>query len=320
MTEFDHFKCMKRALEQQAQSPHHTHKVGAFVVGTDSGGQKYEIGSPNFWPKTLLDMIGKDTKLGNASTTVHAEIGALLNARGTESADLYVTELPCPNCAKAMAEARIRNIYIDTGAADTPLGKKMRPFFETISLPICSHAGINVHLVSSKQKTIKPLVEVSENSIIPIDKPIEILPLEKSQISEDYFQDMIRLHEKTLEGENFVLCLAKTALGAYFGMIIRPHIAVGIDDDARKELAPLLEKYSLMIQPMNRTLINAARYGFLIEPDYLYSAHVPTSREFVNLIGAGHAKLRIGNHETCRDEWGLKALRQIEQHGIMTIT
>ena len=320
MTDSDHFKCMERALEQQSQSPHHTHKVGAFIVGRDTGGDVYETGSPNFWPKILMETIGKETKLGNASTTVHAEIAAIIGARGTESANLYVTELPCPNCAKATAESRIRNVYIDKNAHNTPLGKKMEPFFRTISLPIFNHAGINVSEISVREKTIKTLVEVSPNTAVPIEKPVEILPLEKSQVTEDYFRSLIQQSEKAFGDEGHVICFTKTALGAYFAMIIRPHIAVGIDDDAREELAPLLEKYSLIIQPLNRALINAARYGFLIEPDFLYSANVPTSREFVNLIGAGHTKLRIGNHETCRDEWGLKALQQIEQHRIMTIT
>ena len=66
-------------------------------------------------------------------------------------------------------------------------------------------------------------------------------------------------------------------------------------------------------------LLHFGKNGLKMEPEYLYSSQPPTAREFVNMIGAGHNHLYIGEPSKYRDEWGLKAREQLENDKIMTI-
>lgn len=309
---------MEKALENESQSRHPVHQVGAYMRGQDTAKSNFEIGRPNFWPPALAEKFAPDEKLGNASTTVHAEIAVLLNAPGTEGAELYVTDLPCPNCAKAIAEARIGSVYIDSHAHVTPLGKKMEPYFRSISLPLLQYAGVNLLEVNRENRTVEPLINIPKGKVIPVERPVEMSLLGKGDVTPENFAKMIeRARTKIGTDQPFVACYAHSRLGTYTALLVRPHIAIGLDEERIESLKPLLEKYSLTLQPTNRALITASRYGLKIDQDYFYSAHVPTSREFVNLIGAGHTKIAIGDRTKSRDEWGLKALAQLEEKNIL---
>lgn len=314
------FQHMEKALEIEARSLHPVHKVGALLRGQDTAKSNFEIGHANFWPPALAGKFPASDKLGNASTTVHAEIAAILNAPGTEEAELYVTDLPCPNCAKSIAEARIGKVYIDSHAHYAPLGQKMDPYFNSISRPLLEFAGVGLYEIDRAAQTIRPLAEISRNAVIPVEKPVEMSLLNKTEINPAAFARMVE-RARTHFGpkEPFVACYARTRLGSYTALLVRPHIAIGLDEERGAQLAPLLEKYSLTLQPLDRALITAARYGLKIDPDYLYSAHVPTAREFVNLIGAGYTQIIIGDSASSRDEWGLQALGQLENRGILTV-
>lgn len=313
------FARMEKALEIESQSRHPVHQVGALLCGQDTGKAPFEIGHANFWPPALAENFAPDEKLGNASTTVHAEIAVLLNAPGTEGAELYVTDLPCPNCAKAIAEARIGSVFIDSHAHETPLGVKMEPYFSGISRPLLEYAGVNLFELNRKERTVKPLIEVSESAVIPIEKPVEMTLIGRNEMTEEKFEELIESAQDRFPGEAFVVCFAHTRLGSRTALTVRPHRTIGIDEEKAGRLAPLLEKYNLTLQPLNRALITAARYGLSIDPEFLYSSRVPTAREFVNLIGAEITALRLGDRTTSRDEWGLKALGQLEEKGVLQV-
>ena len=313
------FKKMEKALEIESKSTHPVHKVGALLCGQDIGKSNFERGHANFWPTPLAEKFAPDEKLGNASTTVHAELAVILNAPGTEGADLYVTDLPCPNCAKSIAEARIGTVYIDSHAHETPLGKKMEPYFTGISRPLLEYAGVNLLEMNREKRTIQPWVEISESAVIPVEKPVEMTLIGKKDMSAEKFEKLIA-HAKDRYGEEpFVVGFAHTRLGSCAALTVRPHRAIGLDEEKAAHLAPLLEKYSLILQPLDRALITSARYGLTIEPEFLYSAHVPTAREFVNLIGANITRIRIGDETKGRDEWSLKALGQVRERGILEV-
>lgn len=63
---------------------------------------------------------GHNTKEENSDVTGHAEICAIRNASLTindwrlSGCDMYVTLEPCPMCAAAIAEARMKKLYIGT--------------------------------------------------------------------------------------------------------------------------------------------------------------------------------------------------------------
>lgn len=312
----DHFKYMALARDAEQQSMHPAHKVGALICGTDRNTEHYEIAKSNFWPVLLEKHIGKDKKLGNASTTVHAEVAAICAAPATENATIYVTDLPCPNCAKVMAEARIKNIYTDALTHDTPLGQKMKPYFDEVSTPILKNAGISVYEINSETKTITQIITPTPNNLLRIHRPIRHIPLEHSDINQAAFINMIE--QQTID-TSFAACYAKSALGQYNFLLAQPQRSVGLLQEQADDISNLQNKYEPTLQPINRLLLTCARYGLKIDGDYLYSSQTPTSREFVNMIGAGYTSLHIGDRNKCRDDWGLKALAQLEMHKIINL-
>ncbi|PCI57071.1 MAG: hypothetical protein COB36_02030 [Alphaproteobacteria bacterium] len=312
----DHFKYMALARDAEQQSMHPAHKVGALICGTDRNTEHYEIAKSNFWPALLDKHIGKDKKLGNASTTVHAEVAAICAAPATENATIYVTDLPCPNCAKVMAEARIKNIYTDALTHDTPLGQKMKPYFDEVSTPILKNAGISVYEINSEAKTIAQIIIPAPNSLLRIHRPIRHTPLEHSDINQATFINMI---EKQKTNTSFAACYAKSTLGQYNFLLAQPQRSVGLLQEQADEISNHQNKYEPTLQPINRLLLTCARYGLKIDEDYLYSSQTPTSREFVNMIGAGYTSLCIGDRDKCRDDWGLKALVQLKTHKIIDL-
>ncbi len=309
---------MKLALEAEEKSLHPTHKVGALICGYDNSDHFYAIAHANHWPPLLEQHIGRETKLGKASTTVHAEVAAILKAPATDGAEIYVTDLPCPNCAKIMAEARIKTIYIDSHTHNTPLGKKLKPFFDDISLPILQSAGIQVFEMDCEQSTIHELGELQTNILRPIERPVHHIPLEGGQIHIDHFNAMIEEQHAVLNAP-FAACYAKSDLDQYTFLCAQSHRSMGLTKNQAEEISAAQNKYTPTIQPINRLLLTCARYGLKIDENYLYSSQTPSSREFVNLIGAGYTSLSIGDKTKCIDEWGIMALKQLTNHNILKL-
>lgn len=310
------FLLMETALKTEAESPHPTHKVGALISGTDANGDTYKIARSNFWPPLLEKHIGRDQKLGNASTTVHAEISVLFQAPATEGSALYVTDLPCPNCAKVVAEARLKTVYIDDHTHHTPLGQKMKPYFEMVSLPILDAAGIEVFELNTQKRSITPLATPSKRKLVPIERPVQHIPLESAQVNEQHFLALVKEQPADIP---FASCYAKSSLGNYVYLCATAHRSIGLTAGQAMNIEAAQDKYTPYLKPLNRLLLTASRYGLKIDDHFLYSSQVPTSREFVNLIGAGYTQLRIGDKKTCRDEWGIQALSQITNTHILDI-
>lgn len=309
---------MQGALNAKAESKHGTHKVGALICGYDNSGNQYNVAHPNYWPTLLEQYIGRDKKLGKASTTVHAEVATILKAPATEGANIYVTELPCPNCAKMIAEARIANVYIHSGTHKTPLGKKLKPFFENVSLPILNSAGINVYEIITESQTVHKIAPQKETEMCPIERPVLHIPLEDAQINTKHFNALIK-EQTAMLNTPFAACYAKDSTGHYTFLCAQSHRSTGLATDQVKTINTIQNKYNPVIQPLNRLLLTCARYGLKAEPNYLYSSQTPSSREFVNLIGAGFHTLIIGDRKKHAPNGGKRALKQLENSNIIKI-
>lgn len=314
----NHFEYMALARNIEKRSMHPVHKVGALIIGADRHGEHYQISKSNFWPALLEKHIGRNEKLGNASTTMHAEVAVICAAPATQDATIYVTELPCPNCSKIMAEARVKNIYTDTRAYDTILGQKMKPYFDKVSIPILKHAGISVYEINTEANTIIQTVTPTPNTLLQIHRPIRHIPLGQADIHKDVFINMIKEQEGNIQTP-FAACYARSPLGQYNFLFAQSHRSTGLSLEQADDISGHQNKYEPTLQPINRLLLTCARYGLKIDDDYLYSSQTPTSREFVNMIGAGYTNLHIGDRTKCRDDWGLKALAQLETHKIIDL-
>ena len=142
-------KWNKRYLEVAKQvaswSKDPSRKIGAVIVG--DAGQIISQGYNGF-PRGIKDT---EERLNDRETkykfVVHAEMNAIYNAihnsSSTVGASIYVTGLPvCRECAKAIVQVGIKNVYMDTKPVDN-----WKQSGED-SLEIFNEAGINYFYIN----------------------------------------------------------------------------------------------------------------------------------------------------------------------------
>ncbi len=306
---FSLFELMQRAVDAVHSSEHETSKVGTFLHTREG-----EIAHANFWPPLIKDRIGTDVKIGNASGTVHAETACLLHAPfATKGGIMFSTDPSCPNCAKNMAEAGIKHLYIDHKGFEKYYAQKRMEDFESLTLPICRAAGINVTRVFRKEERLEPLVEVAPG-YVPVDYAPAVIE-EHTSIAHP-LKEMP--NATSAHTRSFASCKIKYGgKQGFYHVTVTIGPSLGMPDDG--ELDSAESKYNTLMQPINRLLMTAAREGFEILPDSVYSSRIPSSRELVNLIGAGITHLSIGDMNDARDEHGRRALEQLQAENILKI-
>lgn len=308
------FNLMQAAVDIVAQSPHPTNKIAATLAGTGRDGAAFAVSMTNLWPAPIEQNLGRDTRVGNSSGTIHAETACILTAPLTEGASLYVTDPPCPNCIKNMAEAGIRQLYIDHKGFDKDFALRRGHHFQHMAMQICEKAGISVYVVYRKDQKIKPVLEISDGFKPAVEKPLRIEKIPGGNIDTATFNSYIKSRQKLYEPQAFALCFARDASGDIFVLSAEPHPTIGY---TTKTLEEPEGKYSFIMEPVNRLIMAAARHGLKIENDYLYSSRIPTAREQVNMAGADLSKIHIGDMTECRDNDGLAAMQQLKEAGII---
>jgi len=311
--DINHFKRMDKALTCEDKSQHPTHKVGALICGLDLDGQYFERTKHNFWPDILKSTIGTDKKLGNSSTTIHAEIAALFTVPTSNNADIYITDLPCPNCAKTIIHAGIKNVFIDSHTHNTPLGLKMKPYFNDISMLFFEKAGLGVFEMNSPQKTITTLLKSKSIKEDHKKASFEITPFNKGK---DKFIELVKNHSPN---RAFAACLAKNYKNNIVFLSAETSTTEGLSKQDINKVRTIQDKYAATLQPINHLLALCAKNGLALDKKFIFSSQTPTAREFVNIIGAGCDKLYIGDKSKCRDEYGLTATKQLQNKNIMDI-
>lgn len=313
---FDH---MQAALNLGPKSPHSTNKVAATLFGRTKEGQEYIVSRTNYWPDAIFEKFGTETEIGNSSGTIHAETACILaNEYATENGSICVTDPFCPNCAKNIAEAGIKNIYIDEDGFDKDFFKRRGDDFDRMSMQICQRAGINVYALNMVTRQSRTILEIPDDYIPVEDSPMMAEPIET--INEANLQDIIDTATQQNKRRKFAIAFAKSRNGNNFALTARAHAVIGYSMRQPEEAIDLLTprgKYSFIQEPVNRLMMYMARKGFTLYDDYLYCSQVPTSREQVNLIGADIKRITIGDTQKCRDSSGFDAMQQLKEAGIL---
>ncbi|MFP4386771.1 MAG: deaminase [Alphaproteobacteria bacterium] len=318
LTHTDHITNMAHALKTAEKSPHPTHKVGALLSLTAQE-LHHSIACYNDWPETLARHIGKANKLGNASNTLHAEIATLCKAQiATHGASLYLTNLPCPNCTKALSEAGIADIYFDSNAYNTPLGLKMRTYFEQASKLILKQAGKGLHEINLDHNTIRTLLR-------PAPFKTDTQKTLKAQISRAT-QEIFSKHFENARAHfqndpaPFTATIAKDKQNkTHYFLAAQTCYPAGLEKRDIEHIHTIQDKYEAFHQPFNRLLSHCAFHGLRIEKQYLRTTQIPTAREFVNMIGYSIRTITIENKEKYRDASCLEAYRQLKETGTKII-
>ena len=77
-------------------------------------------------------------------------------------------------------------------------------------------------------------------------------------------------------------------------------------------------KYSFIQEPVNRLLMSAPRHGLKPVNGLLFYTQLPTSREQVNIVGAGLGSLIVKNMQKARDDWAYEAMKKLSKHEVLT--
>jgi len=222
-----------------------------------------------------------------------------------------------PQLYENSAEAGITHIYIDHKGFDKDFAKRRGHHFENMSMRICEKAGINLFKINRKAETITAISEPKPNYHPNNENPALIHPTDSPQTDPEILLEKINETKALYTDKPFAICLAKNTQKKTFYIIAEQQPTIGYTTTDIEE--DQSEKYSFILQPTNRLLMNAARHGLNIIPETLYTSRTPTSRELVNLIGAGLTTLTIGDTTQSRDEESITALKQLTKHKIITL-
>lgn len=308
---------MQDAVDIVGTSPHPDNKIAATLFTED-----WALSRTNFWPQPILDKIGMKKRIGSSSGTVHAETACILDAPGaTKGAALCVTDPFCPNCAKNIAEAGIKTIYIDHKGFDKDFFKRRSDHFDSMSMRICEKAGISVYQLWRKEERLVPIIETDADFTPVDDSPVDMERIESAD--DKNFRYYIERASEKHSRRKFALCFAEDTFGATYVLFVRAHVVRGYSllnkNDVRAVEHPE-SKYSFIQEPVNRLLMTLARRGLSIINGFFYCSQVPTSREQVNIAGADIPRISIGDLTKSRDAEGLRAMKLLSQAGIIRYT
>ena len=295
---------MQAAVDIVNDSPHPTNKIAATIAG-----EGYALSRTNLWPKAITKTLGNDVKIGNSSSTIHAETACILAAPKTLNASIFVTDPPCPNCMKNMAEAGISALYIDHKGFDKDWAKRRGNDFQTMSMRVAAKAGMDVFVIYRKEQKYEVISTHPPGYKPKIENPAKI---EKC----DNWGETLSAAKSHYADEPFALGYCTDAQGHPFSILVDRHPTIGYTYETVENKQ---DKYSFILQPINRLLMIAAKQGLTLDPEYIYTSRIPTSREFVNFIGAGFTKITIGDPTQSRDEHGLTALLTLTKSNTITV-
>jgi deoxycytidylate deaminase len=306
------FEMMQMAVDIVGTSPHPTNKIAATLSGIDHAGVTYTLSRTNCWPEAIEKKIGRDRKIGNSSGTIHAETACILAAPQTHDSSLFITDPPCPNCAKNMAEAGIRHLYIDHKGFEKDFAQRRGDDIRSMSLNILKTAGISVYEIFRKDRRIVPVIDMSSGCDPVQDDPLFSVLLESTPSHELFAKKIMAAHEH-FKDQPFTLCFAERGDDTYMlSATIHPTPGFTYNDDLSGA-----GKYSFVLEPLNHIVMASKNGGYKILRDYVYSSRIPTARELVNYVGLGLQKITIGNDDQARDEGALQAKNILESHHVL---
>ncbi len=317
----DPFEQMQKAVDIVNTSLHPDNKIAATLAGEDRPGRYFSLSYTNYWPPVIENTIGHAARIGNSSGTVHAETAVILASAGHGSAgtSLFVTDPFCPNCAKNIAEAGIAAIYIDHKGFGKDFAVRRGDHFESMSLRLCEKAGINVFEIRRRDRDIKPIVRIPERYKPFEDSPVKIERLKSAD--DDTFREVIAEARKEHRGRRFATALARDSKNGAWSLVARAHPALGYSMSGDKdELEKLRDagKYSFILEPVNRLLMNATRRGLKLVDGLVFSSGIPTSREQVNMAGANIKNIYIGDMLKARDDDCFRAMEVTSRNNIIS--
>ncbi len=304
------FDAMQAAVDIVLTSPHATSKVAASLFN-----DTVIVARTNHWPERISTELGTEKRIGNSSGTVHAEVQCVLDfPEATEGASLCVTDPFCPNCAKNIAEAGIKAIYIDHKGFDKDFAQRRGSEFSSMSLRIAARAGISIYEVNRKEKTIRPILEIPDGYKAPEDNPIKIEKVHSLDLP-------LLVSNVKVIAPRWACGYARDRANILYALTASAHAAIGYteqDPEDREKISQSEGKYNFYLEPMTRLMMGASRHGLKLVDGQIWASCIPTAREQVNMVADRLSQLYVGDKHMCRDADGLDARLTLEGAGILS--
>ena len=315
---FDPYMLMQEAVNIVQTSPHPHNKIAATLYGLEKNGNPFHLSYTNYWPKMIENHIGRHNKIGNSSGTIHAETACLIKAPTTNRTKIFITDLPCPNCAKNMVAAGVDTIYIDHKGYEKDFALRRGHDFESMSLKIFKGAALAVYKIYRKEKKIETILDPTpsadhtdfgEHATMP-----EPTPKREGLRNTAFWEQTLSSLAEYYAHSPYAACLAYNPCEEVFALHCGENLMPGI---SKAEELFDDTKYSFAIQPVNKLLMLIKRHGLTLMPKYFLSSRLPTAREQVNLTAAKIKSIHILNPQDARDESAFQAQAQLQNAAIL---
>lgn len=299
---------MQDAVDIVQTSPHPSNKVAATLFDTSNS-----LSKTNDWPSLILEKLGINARIGDSSGTLHAEVNCLIHSDfPTQGASIAITDPCCPNCAKCIAEAGIKKVFIDHKGFEKDFAARRGDEFQDMSLRILAHAGISIYKVTRKENKIQTIYEPLPDYIPPEENPIEIRPC-RADLSKATLLQTARLVR--VKHERWGSALGIDKKGKVYTFVASAHPAIGY---TQNDIEKSDGKYDFILEPVNRLLMGASKHNIKISTNHLWCSGLPSPREMVNLIGYGFKNIYIGSLSNSKKSVSLEAKETLNNSKILT--
>jgi dCMP deaminase len=303
------FDAMQAAVDIVLTSPHATSKVAASLFSETA-----IVARTNHWPERISTELGTEKRIGNSSGTVHAEVQCVLDfPEATQGASLCVTDPFCPNCAKNIAEAGIKTIYIDHKGFDKDFAQRRGSEFGSMSLRIAARAGISIYEVNRKERKITPILEIPADYKAPEDNPIKLERVHGLDLP-------LLVRNVKVIAPRWACGYARDPANNLYALTASAHAAIGYtehDPEDREKISQPEGKYNFYLEPMTRLMMGASRHGLKLVDGQVWASCIPTAREQVNMVADRLSQIYVGDLHLCRDADGIDARLTLEGVGIL---
>lgn len=303
---------MQDAVDVVLTSEHQTSRVAACLFD-----EREVVTSINARPKCLHAHLKWDARLGASSQFVHAELAAIAafggNLRGSR---LCVTDPFCPNCAKNIAEAGIRTVYIDHKGFQKDFIARNGDEFQSMSMLIAEKAGISVYVVNRKEGSVTPILAHAAQTR-PTPSAIEFFDIDDGMSLEN----AVATFRKRFGGrEAWTVAFVREPDGSPRGLLVFEALPPGITpEDFKTRDAQDTGKYRFPLDPLTRLLITVRRMGFSYLDPRIGCARTPSSRALVNALGFGVGSLILASDTCDHDSTGTEALEVCVDRSLLTV-
>lgn len=159
-----HYRFLALAAHIADWSKDRSTRVGAVVIGP-----KKEIRAVGYngFPRGVDDDVeGRHQRPVKYAYTEHAERNAIYNASYTgtslDGCSLYVTHFPCSDCARAIIQAGIAEVYVDKTKLTQDFLERWQEDM-TISTEMFGESGVKIRVIDDEGDT-RPLEQVTPPS------------------------------------------------------------------------------------------------------------------------------------------------------------